>query len=138
MATTAASIARDDAPGRMAGTSRLGRIALWVTLGLVLVVVLFPFYWMIITSFKTYEQIRSINTPFIPNPFDLSAYYRLFFERDFGTWYRNSLVVAAIVTPLTVAVSMLAAYALIRLRFIGAALLATVILISIRSSTTSA
>jgi multiple sugar transport system permease protein len=128
MATT--TMAPDNRAGGMAGTSRLGRVALWVAIGLVLVVILFPFYWMVITSFKSYEQIRSINTPFIPNPFLLDAYYRLFFERDFGTWYRNSLVVSAVVTPVTVAVSTLAAYALVRMRFIGAAFLATVILIT--------
>jgi multiple sugar transport system permease protein len=130
MASTTAAAPVADSASRMAGSTRLGRIALWVTLALVLVVILFPFYWMIITSFKTYEQIRSLNTPFIPNPFDTSAYYRLFFEKDFGLWYRNSLIVAVVVTPLTVAVSTLAAYALVRLKFIGAATLATVILVT--------
>ena len=116
--------------GMAGGNRRLGKIALWVTLAIVLLVVLFPFYWMVITSMKTYEQIRSLATPFIPNPVDLSAYYRLFFERDFGTWYRNSLLVAIVVTPLTVAVATLAAYALVRFQFIGAAFLATLILIT--------
>lgn len=125
--STAASMA---ATSRMAGESRLGRIGLWLALALVLLVVLFPFYWMIITSFKTYEQIRSLMTPFIPNPLVTDAYSRLFFEREFGLWYKNSLIVSLVVTPLTVAVSTLAAYALVRLRFIGAALLATVILIT--------
>lgn len=125
--STAASMA---ATSRMAGESRLGRIGLWLALALVLLVVLFPFYWMIITSFKTYEQIRSLTTPFIPNPLVTDAYGRLFFEREFGLWYKNSLIVSLVVTPLTVAVSTLAAYALVRLRFIGAAVLATVILIT--------
>jgi multiple sugar transport system permease protein len=130
MASTSTPLAPGAGAGGMAGRTRFGRVALWAALGVVLVAVLFPFYWMVITSFKDYEQIRSINTPFIPNPFKLDAYYRLFYERDFGTWYRNSLLVAAVVTPLTVAVSTLAAYALVRLRFIGAALLASVILIT--------
>ena len=130
MASTSTPLAPGAVAGGMAGRTRLGRVALWAALGVVLVVVLFPFYWMVITSFKDYEQIRSINTPFIPNPFKLDAYYRLFYERDFGLWYRNSLLVAAVVTPLTVAVSTLAAYALVRLKFIGAALLASVILIT--------
>lgn len=125
-----ATLAPGTASSRMAGSNRFSRILLWIVIVLVLLIVLFPFYWMAITSLKSYEQIRSLVTPFIPNPANIDAYVRLFTERDFGLWYWNSLVVAAVVTPLTVAVSTLAAYALVRLRFAGAGFWATVILIT--------
>jgi multiple sugar transport system permease protein len=114
----------------MAGGSAIGRIATWVAVALALLVVLFPFYWMLITAFKEYEQIRSLRTPFWPSPLTLAAFERLLFERDFGTWYKNSLLVAAVVTPTTVAVSTLAAYALVRLKFVGTSTLATAILVT--------
>jgi len=97
----------------------------------VLVLILFPFYWMLITSFKDYDQIRSIRTPFIPNPFNFQGYENLLIngKHPFLLWFKNSLSVAAVVTPLTVIVSALAAYALIRLRFLGAGIIASVILI---------
>jgi multiple sugar transport system permease protein len=96
-----------------------------------LLLILFPFYWMLITSFKDYDQIRSIRTPFIPNPFNFQGYENLLIngKHPFLLWFTNSLTVAAVVTPLTVIISALAAYALIRLRFIGAGIIASVILI---------
>src|SRR5512138_2677227 len=96
-----------------------------------LLLILFPFYWMLITSFKDYDQIRSIRTPFLPNPVNFQGYENLLIngKHPFIRWFLNSLSVAAVVTPITVIVSALAAYALIRLRFIGAGVLASVILI---------
>lgn len=109
----------------------LTAIGLGVIIVVALVLVLFPFYWMLITSLKDYDQIRSVRTPFIPNPFSTQGYDNLLFggKHKFPLWYINSLSVAAVVTPITVIVSALAAYALIRLRFIGAGILASVILI---------
>ena len=100
-------------------------------IGVILVVILFPFYWMLITSLKDYDQIRSIRTPFMPNPLSFAGYASLLVtgKHPFVMWYVNSASVALIVTPITVIVSALAAYALIRLRFLGAGLLASVILI---------
>jgi len=114
-------------------TRRLvSRILLGLLIAVILVLVLFPFYWMVITSFKDYDQIRSLRTPFIPNPLSTIGYENLLVngKHAFPTWYMNSLQVALVVTPITVIVSTLAAYALIRLRFIGAGLLASVILIT--------
>lgn len=110
----------------------LSRIILWLGIAVILVLVLFPFYWMAITSFKDYDQIRSLRTPFVPNPFTFAGYESLLVtgKHEFLTWYVNSLQVALVVTPVTVIASALAAYALIRLRFIGAGLLASVILIT--------
>jgi len=100
-------------------------------IAVVLLLILFPFYWMVITSFKDYDQIRSIRSPFIPDPFSLAGYASLLVtgKHPFIAWYLNSASVALVVTPITVIVSALAAYALIRLRFVGAGLLASVILI---------
>jgi multiple sugar transport system permease protein len=96
-----------------------------------LVLILFPFYWMVVTSLKDYDQIRSITTPFIPNPINFQGYENLLIngKHPFLTWFKNSLTVALVVTPLTVIISALAAYALIRLRFVGAGIIASVILI---------
>lgn len=109
----------------------IGGVLMGLLIATVLVLVLFPFYWMVITSFKDYDQIRSLRTPFVPNPWSFQGYDNLLIngKHPFVLWYLNSLSVAAIVTPITVAVSALAAYALIRLRFIGAGVLASVILI---------
>jgi multiple sugar transport system permease protein len=106
-------------------------VLIGLTMAVALLIILFPFYWMLITSFKSYDQIRSTRSPFFPSPFSLEGYANLLVngKHQFVTWFLNSLSVAVVVTPITVFVSALAAYALIRLRFIGAGILASVILI---------
>jgi len=61
----------------MRSRSSLARFATWATIVVALLVVLFPFYWMLITAFKEYEQIRGLRTPFWPNPLSLGAFDRL-------------------------------------------------------------
>ena len=51
--------------------------------------VLFPFYWMTITSFKTEDQMRSLVSMFWPSPFALENYVQLLTKTDFASWYRQ-------------------------------------------------
>ena len=62
-----------------------------VTLALV---VLFPFYWMTITSFKSEEQMRSVVSMFWPKPIVTENYRQLLSKTDFAAWYGNSVFVA--------------------------------------------
>ena len=99
---------------------------LWLYLPtlLFLVFVLLPFYWMAITSFK---QDRNIFDP-KANPFwfnmapTLKHYINLINpdKTDFLIWIQNSLMVAALVTFISVAISIMAGYSLARLRYKGA------------------
>jgi multiple sugar transport system permease protein len=99
---------------------------LWLYLPtlLFLVFVLLPFYWMAITSFK---QDRNIFDP-KANPFwfnmapTLKHYINLINpdKTDFLIWIQNSLMVAALVTFISVAISIMAGYSLARLRYRGA------------------
>jgi multiple sugar transport system permease protein len=89
-----------------------------------LVFVLLPFYWMTITSFK---QDRNIFDP-KANPFwfnmapTLKHYINLINpdKTDFLIWIQNSLMVAALVTVISVAIGIMAGYSLARLRYKGA------------------
>lgn len=92
--------------------------------------VLFPFYWVIITSFKTTTQISQRQSIFWPNPPTLNQYQELLFGSRFLVWLGNSILVASLSTIISVAVAALAAYALTRLKFLGAGLLTTAILIT--------
>jgi len=96
----------------------------------IMVFVLFPFYWVIITSFKTTPQISQRTSIFWPSPATLEQYRSLIFESQFLTWLGNSVFVAAVSTIISIAVAALAAYALSRLKFLGAGLLTTAILIT--------
>lgn len=96
----------------------------------IMVFVLFPFYWVIITSFKTTTQISQRQSIFWPSPATLTQYQNLIFNSPFLIWLGNSILVAALSTIISVAIAALAAYALTRLKFLGAGLLTTAILIT--------
>lgn len=96
----------------------------------ILVFVLFPFFWVIITSFKTTPQISARTSIFWPDPFTLDQYASLIWDSPFLVWLRNSVLVALVSTVISVTFAALAAYALTRLKFAGAGLLTTFILIT--------
>lgn len=96
----------------------------------IMIFVLFPFFWVIITSFKTTPQISERTSIFWPSPFTLDQYWVLIQRTPFLTWFRNSVIVATISTVISVALASLGAYALSRLRFLGAGALTTFLLIT--------
>lgn len=96
----------------------------------ILFFVLFPFYWVIITSFKTTPQISERRSIFWPEPFSLEQYTDLLWRTPFLAWLWNSLVVALASTLISVACAALAAYALSRLKFAGAGVLTTALLVT--------
>ena len=110
----------------------LGMLLLpYLPLVLVLFVLLFPFYWMIMTSFKSLSEIFN----YTQSPLWVSAptldNYRFLFEKvEFGQWAVNSLVVYAVTTLFSLAVSIAAGYALARLRFRGVATMGLIIFIT--------
>jgi len=92
--------------------------------------VLFPFYWIIITSFKTDLQIQQFQSIFWPNPWTLEQYRELLFKTPYLTWFRNTVIVATTSTFLAVSLAALAGYALARLKFRGASTITTALLIT--------
>jgi len=100
-----------------------------VLLALVVLVV-FPFYWMTITSFKGEEQMRSLVSMFWPSPVVLDNYRQLLGKTDFIAWYGNSITVAVSSTLLAAAIGTIGAYALARLSFLGRAFMSSAVLIT--------
>jgi len=100
------------------------------TLGFLLLLVLFPFYWMAITSFKTEDQMRSLVSMFWPSPFALENYVQLVTKTDFLSWFGNSAIVAVSSTLAATAIGTLGAYALARLKFLGRAFMSSAVLIT--------
>ena len=96
----------------------------------ILIFVLFPFYWVLTTSFKTTPQIFERHSIFWPDPWTLEQYETLIQGTPFLTWFRNTIIVAAASTGISVVLSALAAYALARLKFLGAGLLTSFLLIT--------
>ncbi len=112
------------------GIERLQSTVAYLFLGLLLVFVLFPFYWMTVTSFKTEDRMRSLVSMFWPSPFVVENYTQLLTKTDFAVWYRNSAFVAVSSTLVATAIGTIGAYALARLRFLGRAFLSSATLIT--------
>ncbi len=77
----------------------------------------FPFYWMLITTFKdTHDLINTANNPFLfNNPPTLENLRVLFFDTQFGRWVVNTIVVGLAVVAITLVLAVPAGYSLARL-----------------------
>jgi multiple sugar transport system permease protein len=120
---TAAQAASDNQEGMSYLETVAGRlVTLWLPLFIILFVLLFPFYWMALTSVKPNAQLLDMDTY---NPFwvvepTLDHIKKLLFETNYPRWLWNTMYVAAAATFLSIFASVLAAYAIARLRFRGA------------------
>ncbi len=89
------------------------------TLAFFLTSILFPFYWMVSSSFKTYAEIGGRRPVYVPNSLRLDAYQELFTYWNFGNNILNSFKVAVPTALIAVILSTLGAYAVARLKFRG-------------------
>ena len=122
--TTAAAIAAADDSEGMSYLESFPRrlVTLYLPLFIILVVLLFPFYWMGLTSIKPDEQLIDMDkyNPFwVVHP-TFKHISKLLFETQYPRWLWNTMYVAVGATTLSIIASVLAAYAIVRLRFRGA------------------
>ena len=97
----------------------------WVTtyipLGVFVFVLLFPFYWMVMTSFKPNAELVSKDAnPFWINSPTLAHFKKLLFDTAYPEWMWNTILVSVVATFVSLAAAVLAAYAIERLKFKGA------------------
>jgi multiple sugar transport system permease protein len=113
----------------IAGVSnrRWALYASYFFLFLFIIFFLFPPYYMLITSFKTNEEISSLaGNPWIINMAPtLDHYTDLLFNTSFPRFFLNTVIVTLCSVAISMAISVLAAYSLARMRFLGSATLAT-------------
>lgn len=99
---------------------KVSNIVIYALLLLWAVVVLFPFYWMVLTSIKSYG---SYNSEYIPSFFTLSPtlqnYIDAFTTVPLGNYLLNTLIFTVVTTALMLGVIILAAFAFARLDFKG-------------------
>ena len=97
-----------------------------------LLVVLFPFYWMIITTFKRDNDLYNLTgVPFwFKESPTLSHVQLLLQDTLFITWLKNSLLIGASVVVITLVIGLPAAYGLARIRFFGNRTLSTAMFLS--------
>ncbi len=92
------------------------RLMLYGIILIVMLVILFPIYWMLTISLKIPRDIY--RTPALwPDTVTMDNYRELIEEKDFLTNIRNSLIVASSVTVMSIVVSSFAAYSIVRFKY---------------------
>lgn len=99
---------------------KVRRTVTYIFLGIWALVVLFPFYWMLLTSFKSYG---AYNAEYVPQLFTLSPtlenYVSAFTEVPLARYFANSVIFTVVTTLIMLVVTVLAAFAFARLEFKG-------------------
>ena len=108
----------------LAGTLNWQKMLFSLGIFIFLSMILFPFYWMVSSSFKTGAEIAGRAPVYIPSALRLDAYRELFDPlwshfQDFGVNIINSLLVAIPTALIAVILSVMGAYATARLKFKG-------------------
>jgi multiple sugar transport system permease protein len=108
------------------GHGRLERaVRLWLPVGFFLVLALFPFYWMAITSLKPNAELYNKNImPLIVHAPTLKHYVDLLTKTSFLLWTWNTMLIAIVATAISLVLGTMLAYPLARMRFAGASLIA--------------
>jgi multiple sugar transport system permease protein len=97
-------------------------VTVYIPLSLFVIVLLFPFYWMGVTTFKPNDELYNFSdhNPFWIDSPTIANINKLLFETDYPQWLLNTMTIAIAATFLSIFASVLAAYAITRLRFRGA------------------
>jgi multiple sugar transport system permease protein len=96
-------------------------VTLYLPLSIIVIVLLFPFYWMAITAIKPKEHLLDLeeHNPYWTLSLCLEHIHALLGETDYPLWLWNTMFIAVAATVLSLAASVLAAYAITRIRYRG-------------------
>jgi multiple sugar transport system permease protein len=95
-------------------------VTIYLPLAVFVIVLLFPFYWMTITALKPDDELlsREGNPFWVIHP-TLDHIKKLLFDTSYPEWLWNTILISVVSTCLSIFCSVLAAYAIERLRFRG-------------------
>lgn len=107
----------------------LRKIVLYAVIIFIFILVIFPLYYLVLTSLKPWRVLFATSPKFLFKP-TIQYYNKVFIEERYYLFYGNSLLVASAATGGTLGVASLAAFAFVRFRFQGSTLLIFFILLS--------
>ena len=94
----------------------------------IVLAVVFPLIWMIVTSVKPQAELFSIPPTLAPETITFEHYWRLLTETPFLQYFRNSMILSVTTTLVVVSLGTLGAYSLVRFKYRGRETLATLVL----------
>jgi multiple sugar transport system permease protein len=122
--TPVPTVAKSDDSEGMSYLSTLPRrvVTVYIPLFLITIVLLFPFYWMVLTAIKPKEQLLDLEkfSPFWTWAPTFEHIYDLLFNTSYPRWLWNTMMVSVAATILSLIASVFAAYAITRIRYRGA------------------
>jgi multiple sugar transport system permease protein len=97
-------------------------VTVYIPMIVFLIILLFPFYWMGVASFKSDNELLDMRTfnPWIIDSPTLENFRKLLFETNYSGWMINTVSIAVCATIISMVASIGAAYAIARIRFYGA------------------
>jgi multiple sugar transport system permease protein len=97
-------------------------VTIYLPLSIIVIVLLFPFYWMAVTAIKPKEHLLDLDehNPFFTLQPTFEHIRALLFETDYPLWLWNTMFISVAATILSLLASVFAAYAITRIRFKGA------------------
>lgn len=98
---------------------KTNRILLYIMLLVIILTILFPFYWVFLTSITPQNALGQMSVLYDYSKATFESYKTLFTRYSFGVFIKNSVLAASVTTIICISVSTLAAYAIARLRFRG-------------------
>lgn len=106
-------------PDTVTPVQRVGRVVGYVALIIAAAALLLPFFWMIMSSLKTANEVFSVPIQWFPEVFIWQNYVDIWTQSNMLVWIRNTLFLAVVVTFLQVLTGSFAAYGFARIRFPG-------------------
>ena len=132
--TPISDVSKSDDSDGMAYLSTLPQrlVTVYMPLGLIVFVLLFPFYWMVVTAVKPKEHLLDLEThnPFYTLAPTLEHINDLLFKTDYPLWLWNTMLISVAATVLSLIASVFAAYAITRVRYKGAQLVGGLIFLA--------
>lgn len=115
--------------------AKILKILLYIVLICIAVVAIFPLFYIIMASFRTNKEIFEFALPFtwktlIPQSWTMDNYFAIFEEFNYGTALRNTIIVVAILVPLSLTISALGGFVFAFFDFKGKNILFAICLIS--------
>lgn len=100
-------------------TKKIGRALLALFFALFILIILFPFIWMLLGSFKTVRELFAIPLSFWPEQWQFVNYRDALTSQPFAIYVANSLIVSSLATIMVIFSGSLASYSLARTGIIG-------------------
>lgn len=102
---------------------------LYPAIAVVVVVTMFPFLWMLISSFKKLSELYTVPPTWIPEAPSWANYTKVLFESNVPRYFLNSLIISAGSTAIALALAILASYGFARFKFKGKSLAISLIIV---------